>query len=81
MPAKPKKHTTKRTEDGCYEYRGFEIERQEDIPSGYYGAWKILVRAIVLHRNQETLKAAKAEIDRHLRAKLIAERNPPIDVD
>ncbi len=34
-----KKHKAKKIEKGLYEYRGYEIEKSDYIPSGYYGAW------------------------------------------
>ena len=52
--------TAKRLGDGSYEYRGYLIESDDCLPSGYDGKWM----SIELRLSSGTLKGLKREIDR-----------------
>ena len=53
-------HTAKNLGDGRYEYRGYLIESDDCLPSGYDGKWM----SIELRLSSGTLKDLKREIDR-----------------
>lgn len=54
-------HTAKRLDDGVYEYRGFQIWRNDNVTSGYWGRWAVWVGKN--SRSFETLKDAKKYVD------------------
>lgn len=56
-------HKAEKINSGEYNYRGFRITRVNSVRAGVWGAWKINLTSV---SKADTLKAAKARIDRHL---------------
>lgn len=62
MTTTTKKFKATKIEQGVYEYRGFEIEKDFDLPNGYHGKWTASNGRI----QAVTMKECKAMIDEKL---------------